>query len=190
MYNKLNRYFENRIKFSLVSGRNTLIVTKDDKVYEFNQYCEHNKNSLIALSVEESDIERFIEIAIEEELCGKNIKKFEISVERTYALTEDGDIYSWNRSKNWKFNPLTTNDQTQYKPQVIQYFKDNNIKVKDVCCGGWHTLVLTTDNLVYGWDHNHKGQIIVISISKFSSISISVFLLLQFYLNFNFENFL
>jgi alpha-tubulin suppressor-like RCC1 family protein len=166
-----------------VSPINALIVTKDDKVYEFNQYYDNNKNSLIALSVEESDIERYIENAIKEELCGQNVKKFEMAVEGTYALTEDGDIYCWVMKKNWQLYPSTRNDQTKYKPQVIQYFKDKNIKVKDICCGGFYTLVLTTDNLVYGWSHNDNGQISVISILYYP---FRFCFDLKFLLNFNF----
>lgn len=74
---KLKKYFDNKIKFSFTTLLNTLIVTKDDKVYEFDKYCEDYKDSLVGVSVQESDIERFIEKAIKQDLCGKNIIKFQ-----------------------------------------------------------------------------------------------------------------
>ncbi|KAJ8100284.1 regulator of chromosome condensation 1/beta-lactamase-inhibitor protein II [Lipomyces tetrasporus] len=48
---------------------------------------------------------------------------------------------------------------TATTPQLIQNFPPRGCRVRQVCAGMGHTLVLLDDGNVYGWGHSRKGQL-------------------------------
>ncbi|KAI6203670.1 hypothetical protein M3Y94_00583400 [Aphelenchoides besseyi] len=44
------------------------------------------------------------------------------------------------------------------EPKQIEDFVETGIKIVDIACGGWHTLVLTVDYDVYAFGWNDEGQ--------------------------------
>jgi hypothetical protein len=68
--NKMRDYFNDKVKLSFVTEKQVLIVTKDDKVYEFERDSENS--SLITFGFNNSIIESKILM----ELCDKNVVDF------------------------------------------------------------------------------------------------------------------
>ena len=119
----------------------------DDKVYGFgtNQWgvcgLGHNKN------VKDQQIIP--------ELCDKNIQQFYNGLGFVLGLTSDNELYGWGRNNWFQLGSETLNKENN-KPIKIN-IKDKVIK--QISCGSNHTLVLTSDGLVYRWGRNSKGQI-------------------------------
>eukprot|EP01084_Bolivina_argentea_P299411 516105_1 len=45
-----------------------------------------------------------------------------------------------------------------FLPTQIEYFINKNIKLEQICCGAYHSLVLSNVNEVYVFGQNHKYQ--------------------------------
>ena len=88
---KLNEYFRENIKLSLVSRFSAIIVTNEYKVYEFER--KGFKSIAINISKDEKKIESIIEDSIVEELCHKQIVDIKSGVSHTIARTSDGKVY-------------------------------------------------------------------------------------------------
>jgi alpha-tubulin suppressor-like RCC1 family protein len=153
LFNNLKNYFEANLKSSYLSEKNVIVITNDDKVYEFSRNTHNIRSLLLAVSSNQLFIESLIKKSIVEELCGKQIIGFRNGEFHKIALTIDGKIYCWgsevleNSSKNNFDN----------KPELNSYLKDK--KIIDVKCGYEHTLVLTNNNEVFGWGRNDLGQV-------------------------------
>jgi hypothetical protein len=88
------------------------------------------------------------------ELCFKNIIDFKNGWHHVIARTIEGNIYCWGREYlgNGKSDHYNVN-----KPELNKYLSDE--QVIDICCGEYHTLVLTNSGEVYAWGQNKSGQI-------------------------------
>jgi alpha-tubulin suppressor-like RCC1 family protein len=146
---KLKEYFKENFKLLFLTKMHIIIVTKEDKVYEFERnlktLIEYNKYNNI-----------FIESKILNELCFKKIIDFKNGSDHLIARTIDGKVYCWGCNE---FGVLGNgkNGSQLYKPQLNEYLSDKNIV--DICCGERHTIVLTNSGEVYAWGHNEWGQI-------------------------------
>ena len=95
-FNKLNEIFKNNIKLSFFSNLNIIIVTKEDKVYEFKKNSINN--SLLIFSNNKSIIEKKINESLNEKLSNKGIIDFKNSCCHTIARTYDGKLYCWGKN--------------------------------------------------------------------------------------------
>jgi alpha-tubulin suppressor-like RCC1 family protein len=154
--NNLKNYFEANLKLSYLSENNVIIITNDDKVYEFSRVMDNIRSSLIALSSNQIFIESLIKKSIVEELCRKQIIGFRNGEFHKIALTIDGKIYCWGRGVLGN-GSKSDNKPFDNKPELNSYLKDKQII--DVKCGYEHTLVLTNNNEVFGWGRNSFGQV-------------------------------
>eukprot|EP01084_Bolivina_argentea_P239776 402939_1 len=74
----------------------------------------------------------------------------------TLALDCNGEIWSWGYGE---FGQLGHGDsKNRYIPTEIQYFMNNNIKIKHICCGTWHSLALSNVNKIYTFGGNVNYQ--------------------------------
>ena len=144
----LNNFFIKYIHiFDDKNGFNVLFVSMDDNVYGFgsNQWgicgLGHNKN------VKDPQIIP--------ELCDKNIQQFYNGFDFVLGLTSDNELYGWGLN-NWLELGSETLNEENNKPININI---KNKIIKQISCGSYHTLVLTSDGIVYGWGDNEFGQI-------------------------------
>jgi alpha-tubulin suppressor-like RCC1 family protein len=150
---KLKEYFSEKLKFLVFiktfSSQILIIVTKEDKVYEFETVLktllEINKN-----------INIFVESKIINELCFKEVVDFKNGWHHIIARTYDGKVYCWGYNGDGVLGN-GKEDKEIYKPELNRYLSDKN--VIDICCGERHTLVLTNCGEVYAWGYNFDGQI-------------------------------
>ena len=76
------------------------------------------------------------------------------------AISEEGVLYSWGgggESYNKGQCGHGTNKDVQ-KPKKVEFFIKNNLKIKKVSCGGYHTLVITDIDELYSFGKNIYGQ--------------------------------
>jgi alpha-tubulin suppressor-like RCC1 family protein len=152
----LKEDFLNEIKFLFVFKKyeykkafnNVLIVTNDDKVFAFG-------NNIYGVLGFGNEIE-VNQLILNEELSHKQIIDFKNSSKHVIARTIHGTVYCWG----WNWNGVLgngNNDWQIFKPELNEYLSDKQII--DICCGQWHTLVLTNKGEVYASGLNSEGQI-------------------------------
>ena len=67
------------------------------------------------------------------------------------VITCNGDVYTFG-SGNW--GVLGHGDEksiSHNNPKLIEYFKNNNIKIKKICIGDFHSIALSDKGEVYSW---------------------------------------
>ncbi len=89
------------------------------------------------------------------ELCYKKVIDFKNTDFHTIERTIDGKVYCWGKNLGVLGNGR--NDCINYRPELNEYLSDKYII--DICCGHWHSLVLTNNGEVYAWGANEFGQI-------------------------------
>ena len=133
--------------FNDKNGFNVLFVTNEDKVFGFgsNQFgvCGLGPNKNVK------------DPQIIPELCDKNIQKFHNGLDFVFGMTIDKQFYGWGRNNFGQLVKPLLNDDIN-KPNIINI--DDKI-INEINCGSMHTIMLTTDGMVYGWGSNYYGQI-------------------------------
>ena len=132
-YNNLNQNFENNIKFSFITFNSIIIITNEDKCYEFSRNAINN--SLLIFSNNKSIIEQKINESFVEELSYKGIIEFKNSLSHTMGRTVDGKLYCWG--KNW--NGVLGNGRSDKRYNKSFYDEEVN------------------EYLIDGWGYNSYG---------------------------------
>jgi len=88
------------------------------------------------------------------------------------AISDTGALYSWGSGGRGELghtdhNHVMVNCEI---PTRIDFFDDLPSVIKDIACGGWHTLALTSDGDIYSWGWNESGQL-GYSVEKLSTVS-------------------
>ena len=129
------------------NGSNVLFVSMEDHVYGYgsNQWgvCGVGHNRTVK------------DPKIIPELSYKNIQQFHNGLDFVLAITSDNELYGWGSNQYGQLAKQVMTDNIR-KPYIIDI---NNLIVKEISCGSHHTLMLTTDGMVYGWGENILGQI-------------------------------
>lgn len=84
----------------------------------------------------------------------EKVIKVSAGLSHDVVLTEEGNCYSWGLKPSLGAGNIDSNE-----PLKIDYFSENNIRIRDISCGSHHTLVLTEDNKVYSWGKGSEGQL-------------------------------
>lgn len=69
------------------------------------------------------------------------------------ALTSLGRVFSWGSGESGALGH-GTDEFNELIPRLVEYFTEKRIRVRQICCGGGHTLALTEGGVVYGWGCN------------------------------------
>lgn len=90
-------------------------------------------------------------------LSGKKIVKILAKINVSYAVDENGRLYSWGSNSGGILGTNNAESQSAV-PEEVTFFSKNNIKVEDISYGNNIVIVLGSDKQVYGWgDANDYG---------------------------------
>ncbi|BFU24226.1 Ras guanine nucleotide exchange factor putative [Entamoeba histolytica] len=155
--------FPSPIKDIVFSSSNILYVTETDDLYASGHVFDPTSRGKVSLfsqsftdSAKPDDI---IKIPQKIEGVPKPIDKVSVGSYFCVVLSK-GKLYSWGAYEGGQlgiqevFNPS--------KPESIPQIND----IKDVCCGGYHTLALNIWGEVFSWGKNEFGQLGRINTSK------------------------
>jgi alpha-tubulin suppressor-like RCC1 family protein len=95
LFRRLSEYFKDNIRLSYVSTFNVIIITKDDEVYQFDEYLSNENYSTIASNSDMSAIKTMINKSIVKELCFKGVVDIKSGLYHNIARTYDGKVYTW-----------------------------------------------------------------------------------------------
>ena len=129
-------------------GQNILFVTSDDKVFGMG----NNYYGVCGLG-HQNEINS---IELIPELCDKRVKQFFIGSDFVLCLTSDNQLYSWGKNNHGQLGIGQLNEYKIFKPQLNEYF--NNKTFLQVCCGQYHSAVLTSDNCVHLWGYYNNEK--------------------------------
>lgn len=130
-------------------GKEVIFVTNDDLVYVFGD----NNDGVLGINSNNERIESPVKVDI---LSNKGISKIAYGLRHVIALTESGDVYSWGNNERGQIGNGLQKCQS-VSPYIIS-FKSNNRRIVDVCCGRYHSLMLTDFGQVYSWGYNWDGE--------------------------------
>ena len=147
--NDIKKVIKRFYVFDNEKGNNVLFVTINDKVFGFGSnkwgVCGFGHQMVVK------------EPKIIEELCDKSVIQFYNGYTFALALTSDNKLYGWGDNEFGQLGLNVVNPSKVYKPVLIEDF--NGINIEQISCGSAHTLVLTSDGMVYGWGDNEYGEI-------------------------------
>ena len=130
--------------------KHNLALDKNGKVYSWGW----NEFGALGLSHNEEKLSPTLISFFEEN--GIIISKLAIGSWHSLALDEKGNVYSWGENSR-----LGLSDETHRNvPNLIKYFKENNIIIKDIAAACDHNLALDEKGNVYSWGLNYNGELV------------------------------
>lgn len=155
IFSRINETLKNKIKLFHVfndchNRKNVLFVTCEDRVFAFGA----NGWGICGFG-HENAVEEPQEV---EELRDKRVQSFFFGNDFALALTEDNQVFGWGANYCGQLGTgVTTEVDDRSVPVLFEFFRERT--VKQISCGYFHSLVLTTDGHVFGWGWNAHGQV-------------------------------
>lgn len=155
---KVSMYSNKKLpQMKLVScgENNTVAVSYCNEIYawgcnEFGQLGFGNNNDNDHTFPERLKLPtRFDTSGIDSISCGSN---------HTVCLTKSGKIYVWGDNSCRQLGLGDDNDR-YFPRELILPKKYNELHVRSIICGGYHTVALTKCNTLYVWGDNDEGQL-------------------------------
>jgi len=83
----------------------------------------------------------------------------EVSCGNEHVVARDraGWVYSWGNGEGGLLGH--GNFDSACEPKKMEFFNPAKFKVEQICCGGLHTLAVTTDGRCYAWGRADGGQL-------------------------------
>ena len=85
----------------------------------------------------------------------ERVQKLSAGNEHAAALTEGGALFTWGQGEGGLLGRGGL--QTSFAPQEVEALR--GVAIRDVVCGGLHSLVLTHGGQVYAWGRGEGGQL-------------------------------
>jgi alpha-tubulin suppressor-like RCC1 family protein len=85
---------------------------------------------------------------------GEKVVKISCGYKHSLALTESGRVFSWGENSYGQLG--TGNEINREKPKMIEI---ENVSFKKIGCGQRHSLLLSSDGVIYAFGDNRCGQI-------------------------------
>lgn len=85
-----------------------------------------------------------------------NVARVAMGHSHSAVVTTDGDVYTFGYCNNGVLGH-NEKDVSRFEPTLVEYFRENGIRVKDVVVGENHTAALTESGEVYTWGFGGKS---------------------------------
>ena len=110
---------------------------------------------------------KFNEPRLVKGLANKKVVDIALGEYHSVALTEDGSVYTWGYGgKKGFFNWMYTQEigalghgdvEPTFTPKKVQWFVDNDIKIKSIAAGNYHSVAISENNDMYTWGRGLYG---------------------------------
>lgn len=148
-------YFRSNVRIKSVSCGffHTLALTEDRNVYAWGtskygclgRYLSENQATPILIEYD-IDNQKFT-----------NIMQIAAGMYMSLALDDQGRVFSWGLGNNGRLGHGDENSVE--KPKPIQYFIDNDIKIKQISCGDLHCAGISTIKELFTWGNGNYGKL-------------------------------
>ena len=92
------------------------------------------------------------------DLFGENVVQVSASGETSAALTEEGDLYTWGKTKPAFLGTLMLKKGAKNLLQPT-YVQTQGVKFKQVACGKQHVAAVTVNGKLITWGDPEKGKL-------------------------------
>jgi alpha-tubulin suppressor-like RCC1 family protein len=149
------QFFGNIFIIDISAGRGfSLFLTKSGSVYA----CGRNFDGRLGVKTKKKIIKEPIRVPID-----GVIKRVFSGGYHSYFLgieNKENVQAIWTCGSNEEGQLGIKNLKKAETPQIITYFQEKNLEIRDISCANTHTLFITTKNEVYGVGSNKFGQLI------------------------------
>ena len=90
------------------------------------------------------------------------------------GIGSDGKLYSWGNNLYGFLGDGTTNDRHTPTPVVTPLNAPSGFTWKQASCWGWHSLALGSDNQLYSWGWNNRGELGIGAITGYKPTPVRV----------------
>jgi hypothetical protein len=189
LFNKLNNYFKDKIRISLICRGILIIFTKEDLFYCIDIWDENIPSFII------NDDNSVIQSMIIQDLCYKQINDIKINDGSKYCFARNeyniycyeitngvikeyiseekiidmccGEKHSILLTQSGKVYENEVNEDERknsekyihFKLKPLKNYSFENEKIVMISCGYEHSLALTESGRVFGWGSNWSGQL-------------------------------
>jgi len=89
----------------------------------------------------------------------KKVIKIRTGHEHTFCIEDNGDLWCCGDNAFGQFG-VGHSEEFDTFGVILEnkWFKENNIQIKDIQCGLYHSLALDQNGRVYSWGHSKRGQ--------------------------------
>ena len=112
--------------------------------------CENGR--LASLPEDDNQIDIHLPVKVKTNV---KIKMIQSGSVHSCGISETNNLYSWGHSS---YNGHDKNIDC-WKPRIISQLKDLLFSKISIGVGGYHTMALTVNGLLYTWGHNRVGQL-------------------------------
>lgn len=98
-----------------------------------------------------------LEVMTSEELAGQTIVAIAAGLSHCLALAADGRLFAWGANGGGKLGINSTRDS--HVPTAVIMSGALAGKTVTAITGGWHSLALTADNMLFAWGYNTYGEL-------------------------------
>jgi alpha-tubulin suppressor-like RCC1 family protein len=119
-----------------------------------NLYTWGTRSAGLGLSI--TSTSSVIETPHRVEEFNNNVARVAMGHSHSAVVTTDGDVYTFGYCNNGVLGH-NEKDVSRFEPTLVEYFRENNIVVKDVIVGENHTAALTENGEVYTWGFGGKS---------------------------------
>lgn len=151
------------VKILRVGMRHSAVVTKSGELYTFGSgnwgALGHGDENHLHHKLPKR-VEKLVQ-------AGVKVKDVQLGEYQTTVLGEDGSVWTWGYGgKKGFFNWMYTQEvgalghntvDSNFQPKRIEFFKQNNIKIKSISAGSYHCVALTENDDMYNWGRGLYG---------------------------------
>jgi alpha-tubulin suppressor-like RCC1 family protein len=135
-----------------LGGAHTLVVTREGDLLS----CGLGENGQLGRGDEEN-------YGLLEEALIEGVVSASAGHWHSAAITREGHLYTWGLNKHSQLGLIFPDDEIaanrKHTSLPRRVFALGESKVKEVSCGGFHTIALTEDGSVYTWGYGRDGRL-------------------------------
>lgn len=135
---------------AISANESPLVLTADGKMYSWGP-------NILGTVGDGTAIDRAVPVAVD--MSGEMLNKVVVKISTQLALTSDNRLYAWGYNSNGALGNGST--LSSFVPTAVDMTGALAGKTiaKISSNGNGHSLVLTTDGMVFAWGRNDKGQL-------------------------------
>jgi alpha-tubulin suppressor-like RCC1 family protein len=147
-FTKITTNINNDVKQITCGEYHTFIFKNDGSVW----CCGSNVNGQLGLNSTTNAYNTFTKVTTN---ISNDVKQIACGDQHTFILKTNGSVWSCGDNSKGQLGLNDTTDRTTF----TQVTTNINNDVKQIACGGLHTLILKTDNNVWSCGYNYHGEL-------------------------------
>eukprot|EP01084_Bolivina_argentea_P124857 221252_1 len=82
----------------------------------------------------------------------------DVGANHSICLDDNDNIFVFGMNDDGELGLGKTDYNPHQKPIKMTFFQQRKIKIIQIKCGSYHSIVLSNQNRIYAWGYNENGQ--------------------------------